>query len=160
MLVVSDSGPILSFARAGRLDLIRQVFPKIIIPHAVYEDIVLRGKGKPGADEVKQASWIERRAVIDHSFVEALPQKLHLGEREAIALAKELNAVLLIDEHVARKEAVSRGIECVGSMRVLSRAKERNLIPAAKPILDHLIAAGSYIAKPLYQEFLRRMGED
>ena len=106
MPVVSDSGPILSFARASRLDFLQQICPKIISPDAVYEDIVKRGVRKRGAEEVKTASWIERRAVTHRRLMEALPRRLHLGEREAIALARELHAVLLIDEHMARKEAI------------------------------------------------------
>lgn len=160
MPIVSNSGPLLSFARAKGLDLVRDVFHKVIIPDAVYEDIVLRGAGKPGADEVQGASWIEKHRVTDQDLVESLPRKLHLGEREAIALAKQLNTVLLIDEHEARKEALRLGIECLGSLRVLKRAKERNVIPAVKPVLDQLVASGTYIAKPLYLELLRQMGED
>jgi predicted nucleic acid-binding protein len=70
---------------------------------------VVRGAGKPGSNEVQAASWIIQGAVHDRLFVEQLPARLHLGEREAIALAKERGAVLLVDEREARREA--RGME-------------------------------------------------
>jgi predicted nucleic acid-binding protein len=49
MTIVADSGPILSCARANRLELFHQVIGDLTIPDAVYEDIVVRGAGKPGA---------------------------------------------------------------------------------------------------------------
>lgn len=159
MPIVSDSGPILSFARAHRLDLLHQVVGELIIPEAVYEDIVVHGAGKPGAEEVQYASWIACEQVRDRSLVDQLPQKLGLGEREAIVLAKELDAALLADEHEARKEALGLGINHLGSLRVLKEAKDRRIIQKVKPILDELIAAGMYLSDTLYQEFLREVGE-
>ena len=95
MKIVSNAGPILSFARAGRLDLLRQVVGELIIPDAVVQDIVVRGKGKPGAEEVQQGAWIKRGSVKDRSVLEQLSGKLNLGEREALA-AKEIGAALLV----------------------------------------------------------------
>jgi predicted nucleic acid-binding protein len=56
MSIVSDAGPMLSFARANHLDLLRQVVGRLVIPDAVYEDIVVQGAGKPGSSEVQGAS--------------------------------------------------------------------------------------------------------
>ena len=80
-------------------------------------------------------------------------------ECEAIALAKELNAVLLVDEHEARREAHRLGIEYMGSLRVLKEAKARGIIPEIKPILDEIIVAGTYISDTLYQAFLSEVDE-
>jgi predicted nucleic acid-binding protein len=54
MIIVADSGPIISFARAGRLDLLKQVTTELIIPDAVFEEIVVSGGDRAGAEEVKQ----------------------------------------------------------------------------------------------------------
>jgi predicted nucleic acid-binding protein len=158
--MVSDSGPILSFARANRFDLLRQVVATLIIPDAVYDDIVIRGAGKPGAEEVVQSSWIRRRSVHDRTLVDQLPAQLHLGEREALALAHELGMVLLIDEREARRAAAQHQIVHVGSLRVLEEAKRRGLIPAVKPELDDLITAGMFLGENLYHAFLRSLGEE
>lgn len=48
METVSDSGPIVSFARADRLDLLRRTAGTLIVPNAVYEEIVVRGEGRAG----------------------------------------------------------------------------------------------------------------
>jgi predicted nucleic acid-binding protein len=159
MSIIADSGPILSFARANRLELLHQVIGGLTIPTAVYEDIVVRGAGKPGATEVQGASWIRHLPVRDRVFVDQLPPKLHLGEREAIALAKEQGAALLVDEREARREAVHQGIAVMGSLRVLREAKTRGIIPRVRPILEELIAAGMYISEPLSEAFLRQLDE-
>jgi uncharacterized protein len=160
MAIVSNSGPILSFARAHRFDLLREVVDTLTIPEAVYTDIVVRGAGKLGAEDVQHAAWITRTPVRDRTFVAQLSQRLHLGECEALALARELDAVLLIDEREARCAAQQYGIAHLGSLRVLEEAKERGLIPAVKPVLDELITAGTFISEGLYRTFLRTMGEE
>jgi predicted nucleic acid-binding protein len=157
--MVADAGPILSFARANRLELLRQVVGELTIPDAVYEDIVVRGAGKPGSQETQQASWIRRLSVRDRVAVDQLPPKLHLGEREAMTLANERGEPLLVDEREARREARRQGITVVGSLQVLKEAKVRGMIPQAKPVLDELIAAGMYVSDTLYQAFLQQMGE-
>jgi uncharacterized protein len=159
MTIVADSGPILSCARANRLELFHQVISDLTIPNAVYENIVVRGAGKPGATEVQGASWIQRLSVRDRTFVDQLPPKLHLGEREAIALAKEQGTALLVDEREARREAIRQGIAVLGSLTILREAKTRGIIPRVTPILDELIAAGMYISEPLSEAFLRQLDE-
>ena len=80
MVIVSNSGPLLSFARAHRFDLLREVVGALTIPEAVYADIVVRGAGKLGAEDGQHAAWITRTRVSDRTFVDQLPQRLHLGE--------------------------------------------------------------------------------
>jgi predicted nucleic acid-binding protein len=53
-MIVADSGPVIAFARLGRLDLLHQVVGTLVIPHAVYEELVGRGTTRPGAAEVRQ----------------------------------------------------------------------------------------------------------
>lgn len=138
MAIVSNSGPMLSFARAHRFDVLRDVVGALTIPDAVYEEIVIYGAGKPGAEDVQSAAWITRAQVRDRAFVDQLPQKLHLGEQEALALTKELGGTRLIDEREARRAAQQHGIVHFGSLRVLEEARQRGLISAVRPILDEL----------------------
>ena len=159
MQVVSDSGPLLSFARAGWLEILRQVLGEIVIPEAVFQEIAIHGKGKPGATEVAAGTWIKRAGIRDRAILNRLSMKLNVGEMEALALAIEMDAALLIDEYEGRKEAQRLGIEHFGSLRVLTEAKERGIILQIKPVLDELIASGTYISESLYEEFLRASGE-
>jgi uncharacterized protein len=155
MIIVADSGPIISFARAGRLDLLKQVTTELIIPDAVFEEIVVSGDDRPGAEEVKHGLWIKRATLQDRSLLESMPGKLSPGESEAIVLAKELSARLLVDELEARKEASRLGINYFGSLRIIKEAKDRGVISKAKTVLADLIASSTYLDDILYQRFLR-----
>ncbi len=159
MKIVSDAGPILSFARAGRLEILQQVVGELIIPQAVVDELAVRGRRRPGADEIELGTWIKHDNVEDRSVVEQFSGKLGLGEREALALAKQTSAALLIDEREARKEAMRLGIPHFGSIKILKEAKDRGITPEAKSVLDELIASGTYISDALYQDFLREVGE-
>jgi len=159
MIIVSDSGPIISFARADYLNLLRQLFQEIIIPEAVYEEIAIIGGGRAGAKEVIIGEWIRKRKVGNQLNVNRLPAILGLGEREAIILAQELNAALLIDDRKAREVAEKNGVSCFGSLRVLKEAKDRKLIGAIKPIGDELRKKGLRMDSSLYQKFIQAVEE-
>lgn len=83
------------------------------------------------------------------------------GEAEAIALAIELRAdLLLIDERLGRIVAARNEVEIIGVMGVLVQARRLGLIPSVKPILDDLIAAaGFWVSGPLYRRVLESVGE-
>ena len=159
MHLVSNSGPILSFARANRLDVLNAVVEELFIPEAVYDDIVIAGQGKAGAREVAGAAWIRRTHLTDTSSADRLSPRLHAGERQAIALATELKLPLLVDEREARKVAQVLGIPFLGSLRVLRDAKRLGLISEIKPLVHELTSAGMYISDTVLRNFFREIGE-
>lgn len=112
-LVVADSSPIVSFAKARKLHLIQKVCNEIIIPPAVYDEIVVRGKGKPGAEEIKKASWISVRKPKNQIEVEKLGRQFDWDESEAIILAEEIKAILLADERIIIKEARRKNLQII-----------------------------------------------
>lgn len=67
-------------ARINHLDILEKVVGSLIIPSAVYEDIVIKGAGRPGSAEVKEAKWIEKRTVSDREMVMRLNVSLGRGE--------------------------------------------------------------------------------
>ncbi|MBI4596554.1 MAG: hypothetical protein HY730_09315 [Candidatus Tectomicrobia bacterium] len=83
-LTVADSSPIISFARAKKLHLIQKVCNEIIIPPAVYDEIVVRGKGKPGAEEIKIASWITVKKPRNQIEIEKLGRQFDRGELDEL----------------------------------------------------------------------------
>ena len=158
-MIVADTGPIIAFARLGHLDLLRDVVGQLTIPHAVYEELVGQGSNRPGAAEVVAGGWILRRVVTNRTLIAELPSVLHAGEREAIALAQELNAQLLIDEEQGRTIALSRGLSVIRSLRVLADAKQRGRIAIVRPIVEELRAGGYWIDEDVIRSFLQEMGE-
>lgn len=98
---------------------------KIIIPQAVYQEIVV--KGKAGADAILVSDWIETKAIKTKEEIEKLPQHLGRGEKEATILAKELDGLLLIDDPSGRKEAERQGVKFTGILGTLQEAQAKGL---------------------------------
>ncbi len=161
MIIVSDTSPLINLAAVGQLDLLRQLYGHVIIPQAIYDEIVIAGAGQPGAAEVKAAGWIEIRRLKDQALVDILTLELDRGEAEALALAMELKAdLLLIDERRGRAIASRLGLTHLGLLGALVEAKQRSLIPAIKPLLDEMIAkAGFWISTELYRRVLQSVME-
>ena len=158
-MMVADTGPMIAFARIGHLDLLHQVVGELVIPEAVYEELTGQGQERAGAAEATRGDWIQRRIVGDHAMVAQLPHVLHAGEREAIVLAEELHAPLLIDEQRGRNMATARGVTVLGSLRILIEAKQRGLIDRAQPLLETMLAAGYWIDAELFPPFFQEIGE-
>jgi len=88
--VVSNSSPLILYARIGRLDLLREVFSEVIIPTAVHEEIVTQGAGRPGAAELAVASWITWLPLANQAIAESLLLELDQDEAESEAAYREV----------------------------------------------------------------------
>lgn len=162
MVVISDTSALVNLAAIDYLFLLPQLFGRVVIPQAVFDEIVVRGAGKPGAEEVASATWIEVRTCQDQTLLNRFLSVLNRGEAEAIALALEINAdLLIIDEDAGRTEARKAGLPITGLLGVLLRAKARGLIHHVKPELDALRSKALFwISEPLYREVIRLAGEN
>ena len=80
MRIVSNASPLINLARIGKLDLLRELYGEILLPEAVWHEVVVDGAGQPGANEVEAAAWIGRRSAKNKQLVQALPQELDAGE--------------------------------------------------------------------------------
>ncbi len=161
MIVVSNTSPIVSLASIGHLKILQQLYGKIMIPQAVHHEIVVKGAGKPGSEEVQNLEWIETRRVTNTLLLHALEVQLHTGEAEAIVQASEIQAdLLLLDERNARKIASHMGLTFIGVLGVLIKAKQEGIIDLVQPLLNDLrIKAGFWISDNLYSEVLNSINE-
>ncbi len=160
MKVVCNSSTLIALARINHLDILEKVVKNLIIPSAVYDDIVIKGAGRLGAIEVGEAKWIEKRDVSDQELVIRLNSILGLGESEAIALAKEIKADLIVlDDDKARKEAISEGLRVSGLLAFLVQAKEKGIIEKVKQFMDELRQKEFFISEDLYQDVIQKAGE-
>lgn len=157
--IVADSGPLITFARVNQLGLLRTMLPSLVVPEAVYQELAVRGTGRPGAAAVARGDWVKRASVTHLDLVHRFPRRLHLGEREAIALAVELELPLLIDELAGRSEATQLEVTTITSLAILHGAKLRGFIPATRPLLDQMIATSFYLDSDEYERFLTVIGE-
>ena len=115
--VVSDSGPLMALAKTGGLGVLFRLFPSVLTPPAVYEELVTEGLrlGAPDA-LLLQEEFHSARLTVRRPASSSLPRPdpLGRGEEESILLAIELRAPwLLVDDLDARRAAVSN-FEAVG----------------------------------------------
>lgn len=87
MIIVSDTSPILNLAVIGQLHLLQKLYGKVVVPQAVYTEIVIAGAGQIGAKEVAQAEWVESKQITNRPLATSLEGELDIGEAEAIVLA-------------------------------------------------------------------------
>ena len=159
-IVVSDAPPLINLARVQQFELLAAFYGQVIIPRAVYDEVVVRGQGRDGSAEVRSASWVETREPQDDLAVQSLAAELGRGEASAIILAKEHRArLLLIDEIRGRRVAQQLGLNVLGTLGILARAKREGRIPDLRQELNLLRARGTWIGEELYDEVLRLAGE-
>jgi len=156
---ISDSTPLIALARIGELELVRRTLGEVLIPDAVYEEVVEARAEAAGAREVAEATWV-RRVSADPAVVAPLLLLVGRGEAEAIALAQaHPGSLLLTDDLKARKVAKSLGVEVQGCLGILQRAKRRGLISEIRPLTARLQSRGWRISERELEEFLRHSGE-
>ena len=157
MKIVCNASPLINLARIGKLDLLRELYGELIIPEAVWHEVVEEGSGQPGADEVKCADWIKTQGVTNMDLRRALQQELDAGETEAIVLALEIGAdLLLMDERIGREVARHFGLRYTGLIGILIEAKRKGRISAIKPHLDSMRnIAGFHLSNELYLRVLQ-----
>lgn len=161
MIVVSNTSPITNLAAISQLALLQQLYGTIVIPQAVYDEMAGVGRVVASSVEVQTKLWIQAQQVANKVLVISLQLELDGGEAEAIALAIELKAdLLLLDERRGRTVASRFGLKFTGILGVLIEAKHKGEISAVKPVLDSLIlTAGFWITEPLYQRVLQTAGD-
>ena len=151
MVVVADTSPLIYLSRVGALGVLHVLFGEVVVPRAVWTEVVEQRTAAPGLDAIKRAEWLR---VVDREGP-ALDLGLDPGETEAILLAESLDAdLLLIDEHLGRRVAESRGLTVRGTLGVLVQARRAGALPALRPVLASLVADGFRISPALIREAL------
>ena len=163
MLAVSNTSPVSNLASIGRLDLLKSQFPVIWIPTGVAGE--LAAHPDPAAAMDIQAAireqWIRTATPGDSRLLNVLLLDLHRGEAEAIALASEMSAdMVLIDEREGRQIAIKAGLSVTGVLGILLRAKKMGMIDAVKPeILSLRRRARFFLSASLEARVLASAGE-
>jgi uncharacterized protein len=161
LIVISDTSPILNFARIGRLQLLPRLYGQVLIPSAVFDELTASKQDLPPAIDLASAPWLIVASAKDRARVQDLREYLDPGEAEAIVLAVERRAgLLLMDERRGRRTATAAGLTVTGLLGVVVRAKRAGLIDLGKPVVDELIEiARFWIGPDLYAEVLAELGE-
>ncbi|MEJ1964395.1 MAG: DUF3368 domain-containing protein [Gammaproteobacteria bacterium] len=159
-IVLSDTSPLIGLAVADAFEILRRLFTTISITESVRREVTAR-KTLPGAAEVRQGiddGWIQR--LRDPRAGLSFPT---LGPGETtilnVALRVAPQCLVLMDDAAARAEAHARGIAVTGTAGVLLVARRRKLIPAVRPRLEKLFAAGFRMSPGVIGAILEESGE-
>ena len=132
-LVIADSGPIFSLAVIDKLEILNNLFDSIRIPYAVWEEITLN---KTTEQYQKIHSFFQDKTQQIAGFNE-LAFLMDYGESESVILYKEIQAdFLLIDDKKARRIAENFGLNCIGTIGLLSVARDEKIISELRPLFE------------------------
>jgi predicted nucleic acid-binding protein len=159
MIVVADTSPLNYLIRLGRPDVLRAIFGRVLVPRAVLMEMQHpEAPPEVSAWAAAPPAWIEPMQV--QRLDESLAAELGAGEREAISLAIEVRAdVLLIDERAGRREAEARHIAVAGTLAVLLQASLRgyfDLPEAMKRVREF----GFRVSRPIEELMLARYEQE
>jgi predicted nucleic acid-binding protein len=161
MVVISDTTTISNLFLIKRLSLLEKLYYRISIPRAVFEELEKLELSGWNINDIKYAGWIEVVDVKNRDMVTVLSEILDVGEAEAITLAKEKEAdLLIIDEIKGRNYAKKLDIKIIGLIGILLQAKQEKIIDNLENVLIELREnAGFWIKNDLFDKALLLAGE-
>jgi len=127
MAVVSDTSPLCYLVLIDLIDLLPELYDKVIIPQAVLHELSVPQAPEPVQAWIAQPpAWLEVQPIENQPDVGLID--LDLGEQEAIALAEQLGIdLIIVDDRDARQMALQRGLNVIGLLGVLGVAAQQNL---------------------------------
>jgi len=161
MHVVVNTSPLLNLAVIEQADLLHKLFGTVTAPEVVRSEIEALSHRNPRFSSVNVVSIATFVPVQDRARVALLSLHLDPGEAEAIALAVETNAdLLLLDERLATRTAQCLGLRTLGLLGVLLLAKRKRYLAVIRPVLDRLESeAGFWIGDKLRRKVLHLASE-
>jgi hypothetical protein len=143
MPIISNTTVLSNFAAIDQLGLLQKLYPLLYLPTAVYDEI-RRGLDegytfyRPLIDQVypiHDDGWLHLAHVAGETELRhlgSLPRKIHAGEAECLAIAKERGWLLLTDDRAARMLAQEWQIALSGTLGSLALMVEQGLCPLAQ----------------------------
>jgi predicted nucleic acid-binding protein len=148
-LVISDASPLIALVGIGRVDLLRQMYQRVLITD------VVRGEIHAALPE-----WIEVSTDYGAQEYQLLCLELDAGAASAIALAlKQTGSRIILDERKGRIVAKRLNLKVTGTVGLIVKAKEAGFIASGKAVLTQLEAHGFWLSEKLKRQILARMGE-
>jgi len=147
MIVVSDTGPLIALAKVDQLGILPALFGEVCIPLAVHRELFV--KQGPESIRLEQAQESFLRLVPSSPVspeVAKATARLDPGERQAVALAFDQRALLLIDDQMGRRVARTLGLIVTGTADVLIRAKEAGHLHVVGPVLTEMRDRGYWLS--------------
>ena len=158
-VVVCNTSPLLYLYQVRQLDLLAQLYRRVLVPPAVRDE--LRAGAERGAvvPDLDRLPWIEVQPLRDSTLLPAVVD-LGAGEAEAIALALSYpGSLLILDDDLGRKIARIGSLRYTGTLGVLVKAKQSGLLPHVAPVVEALQRTNMWLGRELIHMVLKEAGE-
>lgn len=158
--IVCDTSLLLYLGRIKKGDLLPFLYKSVCVPDKVVLELDAGRLLQGDTIDPRQIDKITVVSVSQKEIDDLPPNHLGIGEQSVIAYAKkQTNYIAGLDDRVARLFAGQLGLEVIGMIGVLLKAKRAGLLPSLRPLLEEAQSQGFRIDIELYQEALRLDGE-
>jgi predicted nucleic acid-binding protein len=156
--VVSNTSPLLYLHQIGRIDLLPALYSQVLVPASVVEELAV---GRAAGHDVPSVAALPWARVVSSPTLAllALATDLGRGEAEAIAIAHERNALLILDDGLARRHAKLVGVTLTGTLGVLVKAKATGHISTVAPLISRLTELGFRVSEQTRDAILKLANE-
>lgn len=154
---ILNASPIILLGKIDRLSLVPELNPHFGIPLEVVEEV------NCGPDSDRAVQWLTRvdiqTHILDASSIQNEIRLWDLGKGESAVLQNCLNQphkrVAVVDDLAARKCAKVYQIEFLGTLGILIKAKNANLLSTVRPEIQKVLEAGSNLSENVIQTALQ-----
>lgn len=148
MKVVSNSSPLIVLYKCDKLKLLKQLFRQVLIPEAVYHEVIYNTKDTDQSEAISHCDFIQVHLIPDQLI--EFSYRIDPGEAEAITLAATIQAdYLLLDEKRAQKEAMLHHINFIPTFAVLLKAAQKGIISDFEAVLADLQQKNIFLSREL-----------
>lgn len=157
--VIINASPLIVLFKSQQSELLPQLFTEILVPEAVWDEILAAGQNDIASRQLPNTSWVQR---VEIAAVAPEVAAWDLGKGESDVLSLSLitpDCAAIVDDRAARRCAQTLGIITLGTGGVLILAKRRGLIPTVSPGIQALCDAGLWLSDSLINLLKQQAGE-
>ena len=155
---VVNASPLIFLSRIGRLDLLEKLAASVLVPDAVIREVSAGGAKDSAAKSAVE--WAAAWRVADRPVPTSVASwDLGEGETQVVAHCLADQRVAVLDDLTARRAASAHGMDLIGTLGVVLRAKRHGLISELRPLIEHLRVLGLYADEQLIQRILTAADE-
>ncbi|MFO8108946.1 MAG: DUF3368 domain-containing protein [Thermoplasmata archaeon] len=167
-MYVLNATPVIYLAKAGRIQLLKELDRRCVIPGSVYEEVVTRGKEQGEIDALKIERCLNNHVLeVMEAPKTPLSRKLaqiewlDVGERDVLVIAGDSGAKAILDDKLGRQIAEAEDIDYGGSIYLLIQLVKKGVtLPSdMRDTVDVMIRSGWFCSTELYAEIIKKIHE-
>lgn len=151
---IVNASPIIALAKIEKLDLLLAQGRMLLIPEDVADEII-KAPEQDTARQAIESGWCSRFPAVTLD-PEVLEWGLGTGESAVLSLARQQQALAVVDDRAARIACKALGIRLIGTLGVVLLARLEGRISSSVEILKALQGVGLYLDDGVIRVALRK----